>query len=39
MKVTCPKCKGEGFLIIEDVENYYIKECSICNGEGVIDSE
>jgi DnaJ-class molecular chaperone len=33
----CPACKGEGFLIVEDIE-YVIKECSICKGEGWMKS-
>jgi DnaJ-class molecular chaperone len=32
--MKCSKCNGEGFLIIEDVENYFIRECPECEGEG-----
>jgi RecJ-like exonuclease len=35
--MECPKCKGEGFLVVEDIE-YVIKECSICKGEGWMKS-
>jgi DnaJ-class molecular chaperone len=34
--MMCPKCKGEGFLIIEDVEILSVKECPKCEGEGEI---
>jgi DnaJ-class molecular chaperone len=33
----CPKCDGEGFIIVEDVEILAVKECSKCKGEGVIE--
>jgi DnaJ-class molecular chaperone len=36
--LNCPKCNGEGFLIIEDIE-YVIKECPVCKGEGIYNVE
>jgi DnaJ-class molecular chaperone len=34
--MKCPNCNGEGFLIVEDVERYFIRECPECEGEGEI---
>lgn len=31
----CPKCKGEGFLIEEDVEVLAVKECPVCVDTGI----
>lgn len=32
----CPKCNGDGFVNVEDVEIQALKECPICKGEGVV---
>ena len=33
--MECPKCNGDGFRIVEDVENYFMKECENCGGQGI----
>ena len=41
-KITCPRCKGNGYIKIphESVEKLHksvIAQCSMCNSEGEID--
>ena len=41
-KITCPRCKGNGYIKIphESVENLkksVISQCSMCESEGEID--
>jgi len=35
MSVSCPKCKGFGYYIVDDQRNQ--EKCDWCNGTGVID--
>lgn len=35
----CPECEGEGYLIIEDVDEYHLRECKKCKGEGVVGND
>lgn len=36
---SCTRCNGVGFLIIEDVELRAIKECPVCEGNGMDPEE
>jgi DnaJ-class molecular chaperone len=34
-KEICPKCKGEGFYLVEDID-WKVQECLKCKGEGTL---